>query len=302
MATVLIATVPCVLHSIYRFGWRSVAVLATTLVFAFLAEWVFVRQRNEPVTSAAFVTAILLGLSLPPTIPLWIAAVGAVVGIVFGKQVFGGFGRNLFNPALVGRAFIYVCFPLAMTGRWGTHLTEGVAGLARWSTQTIDAVTTATPLGAFKHGVTTEHIDLLFGNRTGSLGETAVVAIILGAIWLLYRRAADYRLMLGPVIGALGMGGILWLAGVKGVPDPLWNLMAGGILFVAVFMTTEPISGPRTVPGKWIGGILVGCLTMLIRAFGAFACGATFAVLLMNMFSPTIDYAVNAWKKRGAAL
>ena len=294
VVSVLIATSPCVLHSVYRFGWRSLAVLATTCAAGFLAEWLFTHRRKEPVTSAVFVTGILLGLVLPPTIPLWIAAVGAFVAIVFGKEVFGGFGRNMYNPAIVGRCFIYVCFPVAMTGRWAHYATGFPGGFARWATQGVDAVTSATPLDAFAHGKVIGHLDILLGNRMGCLGETGTIAILLGAAYLLYRKAADWKLMAGPALGVLGLGGIFWLAGVKGVPDPAWDLLAGGVIFGSVFMTTEPISAARTQAGRWISGILVGCLTVLIRAFGAFPCGFMFSLLLMNTFSPAIDQAVKA--------
>ena len=301
MISVLIAAVPCVLHSVYRFGWRSVAILATCLTAAFCAEWLFTSRRKEPVTSAAFVTAALLALALPPTIPLWIAAIGAAVGIVFGKEVFGGFGRNIYNPALVGRCFIYICFPLSMTGRWAHFAGGWPGGFARWTTQMIDGVTSATPLDAFAHGKIVGRLDLLLGNRTGCLGETGTIVVLLGAAILLARKAADWRLMLGPVLGMMGMGGVFWLAGIETVPDPLWNLLAGGLLFAAVFMTTEPVSAARTRPGRWIYGIGVGCLTALIRAFGIFPCGVMFAILLMNTFNPAIDYAFTSLRKANSA-
>jgi len=297
MVSVLMATVPCMLHAVYRFGWRALAVLGTSVLAACCAEWLFTSRRKEPVSSAALVTAVLLTLSLPPTIPLWIVVIGAAVGIVFGKEVFGGFGRNIYNPALVGRCFIYVCFPVAMTGRWAQAASGWPGGFGRWATKTIDAVTSATPLDAFAHGNMVGHLDLLLGNRTGCLGETGTIAILLGATILLARRAADWRLMVGPVLGMIGLGGIFRLAGVHGVPNPFWNLLAGGLLFAAVFMTTEPVSAARTRPGRWIFGIAVGCLTILIRAFGAFPCGVMFAILLMNTFNPAIDYAFTSLRK-----
>jgi len=298
MLSVLIATSPCVFSSVYRFGWRSVMVLATVTVAAFFCEWLFVHARKEPVTSAVFVSAILLGLSLPPTVPVWIAMVAGTVGIVFGKEVFGGFGRNVFNPALVGRCFVYVCFPVAMTGRWARHAVSGWGGFACWSTETFDAVTAATPLGARAAGIMTSHMDLFMGHRAGCLGETAGWAIVIGGVYLLIRRTADYRLMLAPVLGLAFVSCAFWVFGGQGAPDPLWDLLAGGFLFAAVFMTTEPISAARTVPGKWIYGLLVGALTVLMRRLGVFPEGVMFAVLLGNLFNPSIDSAVKAFQQR----
>lgn len=304
MIGVIIACIPVVAASIYRFGWRSLAVIAVACIVGFVTEWLFTRKRPEPVTSAVFVTGLLLALTLPPAVPFWIVAIGAFIGVMFGKELFGGFGRNVFNPALVGRCFIYVCFPVAMTGQWTAQIGGAWGGFARWSGDAINGVTGATPLLQFslEHTVT-PHIDLFLGNRAGCLGETVVPAILLGAAYLLIRKYADWRLMLAPVLGALGMGAVLKYSGVANMPDPLWTVLAGGFLFGVVFMVTEPVSAPRTVQARWVYGIFIGCLTVVIRRFGTFPENIMFAILIGNMFAPTIDYAVRhlTGEKKGAA-
>ena len=293
MIVVLIAAAPAAMSAVYRFGWRAMAVIAVTALTAFVAEWLFTRARKEPVSSAVFVTAVLLALTLPPTIPYWIAAVGAVVAICFGKELFGGFGRNIFNPALVGRCFIYICFPVAMTGRWAQAAAGPSGGFALWATKTIDAVTAATPLDKWRlNADLTPYADLLLGNRTGSLGETMAVAILIGAAILLFTRVADWHIMLSCVLGALALGGIFKLAGLPGAPNPLWTVLAGGFLFGAVFMVTDPVSASRTPAGKWIYGALAGMLTVVMRRFGIFPEGMMFAILLGNTFIPAIDIGV----------
>jgi Na+-transporting NADH:ubiquinone oxidoreductase subunit B len=304
MILVLAACIPAAASGVYRFGWRSLAVMAVTGGVAFLAEWLFTRSRKEPVTSAVFVTAALLALTLPPTVPFWIAAVGAFVGICFGKEMFGGFGRNVFNPALVGRCFIYVCFPVAMTGRWVQPASGWPGGLASWITRGIDASSQATPLIRLRtmglEGLT-PHLKLLIGERAGCIGETAAIAILLGAALLLIRKVADWRLMAGCAGGALLLSTIFWLTDGRTPPDPLWDLLAGGFLFGAVFMITDPVSAAKTRPGKWIYAFLVGGLTVLMRRFGVFPEGIMFAILMGNTFVPAIDIAVRAASERKKA-
>jgi len=305
MIGVLVALVPCIASALYRFGWRTVAILAACAIPAFLAEWLFTRSRKEPVSSAVFVTAALLALTLPPTIPLWMAALGAGVAIVFAKECFGGFGRNIFNPALTGRCFMYVCFANAMSVRWTEPASGGAGALATWVTPGLDAITKPTPLSYLRNVIadptsTVEaarlpgHLDLLLGHRAGCLGETAALAIIAGGAYLIARRYADWRLMLSAVLGLLGASLVIWLLGIKGVRDPVWNLLSGGFLFGAVFMVTDPVSAPRRPLARWAYGLLVGALTVIIRRFGVFPEGTMFAILLMNAFNPSLDLLAGA--------
>jgi len=288
------------LGGVYFFGWRALAVTAVACVAAFATEWAFCRGRGKPVTSAAFVTAVLLALSLPPTVPLWMVAVGAIVAIMFSKEVFGGFGRNPFNPALTGRCFLYVCFPNAMTGNIWTEPASGFpGGFARWTT---DVMTGATPLDAFKRlGERTDLLDLFLGRTGGSIGATSALLLILAGVYLVYRRAADWRSMVGALAGAALLSGIFSLSGVQGAAPPLFTLFGGGFMFVAVYMVTDPVSSGQNRETHWIGSALVGMITVVLRTFGTFPEGAMFAVLMVNMFTPLIDFLVREWKQNKKA-
>lgn len=302
MVAVLVACIPVMFSAVYRFGWRCMAVLVAVTAVAVFCEWLFTRSRKEPVTSAVFVSAALLTLTLPPSVPIWIAAVGAAVAILFGKEFFGGFGRNVFNPALVGRCFIYICFPVAMTGRWANPATRFPAGFTKWSMDTVQAVTGATPLDHWRVSkVMIPGADLFFGDRLGSMGETMALAILIGAAYLIVRKIADWRLISGSVAGALLMGWLLRASGVTSMPGPVWGLMAGGFLFGAVFMITDPVTAPRTTPGKWTAALLFGFLSVLMRRFGIFPEGAMFAILLINTFTPAMDLGFRALMERKGA-
>jgi Na+-transporting NADH:ubiquinone oxidoreductase subunit B len=304
MQRVLIALIPAALASIWFFGWRSLVVLAVVNAAAFLTEFAFTRARREPVTSAAFVTGVLLALSLPPAIPYWIAAVGAVFAILFGKMVFGGFGRNVFNPALTGRVFIYVSFAVPMTARWVQPLAGagGPLGLpAAWggfSRFAADAVSQATPLGLLHQGKAVDLLPLLWGNVSGSLGETSALLLVLGGAYILATRAANWRIVVSQLIAFLVMQSALWLAGVRGAADPLRAMLAGSFLLGMLFMATDPISAAQTQGGRWIYGALIGVLWPLIRTFSIWPEATGFAILLGNTFAGIIDYAVRQAKER----
>lgn len=301
MVNVLRAAVPPIVGSVYFFGLRLLFVLAVCCATGFICEWLFVRRR-KPVTSAVFVTAVLFGLTLPPRLPIWIAMVGVVVAVVFGKMAFGGFGANVFNPALVGRCFIYVNFPGHMTMDWSSPFAGGIGGFAAWTNA--DAFTGATPLDQFKAHGHIESIGRLFlGNVGGSLGETSALLILLGAAFLIYKKTANWRIMLSVLGSAVACSAILHHANPGAVPPPQFTILAGGLMFGAVYMATDPISAARTPEGIWIYGSMIGVLTVAIRAFSGFSGGVNFAILLANMFAPITDYAVRAVKeaRRAAA-
>jgi Na+-transporting NADH:ubiquinone oxidoreductase subunit B len=286
MNRVLYALIPILLYAIYLFGWRVLFIILITNLFAFLTEYIFIKNKPKgKVSTAVFVTGSLLALTLPPTIPLWMAAVGAVVAVSFGKMVFGGFGMNMFNPAIVGRTFLYVAFPNAMTVQWMKPFTSIPGGFAHFShTQ---YVTSATPMIQFKQaGVLAEIPRLFFGMIPGSIGETSALLIIIAALYLIFTKTAKWQ----PIVATL-LSFIIFTLIFYG-KNPLFFLLSGGIMFGSVFMVTDPVSMPKEKYSIWIYGILVGFLTVFIRRFSLFAEGFMFALLIANTFMPIIEYAM----------
>ena len=291
MLRVCHALVPLVLASVYLFGWRSLALLAVTLLFGIATEAAFTLRRGKPVTSAVFVTCLIFTLSLPPGTPFWMAALGIVFGVGVGKMAFGGFGQNVFNPAMVGRCFLYVSFPIQMNNTWLTPMWGGVAGFARWS-NTADALTQATPLAVLRAGDSWPVSQLFIGRIPGSLGETSALLILLGGAYILIRKAAPWRLALSCLAGGTILSGVLSLFGLPTVAGPAHALLSGSFLFGAMFVVTEPVSGAKTPLGQWIYGLMIGGLTIVLRGFSNFSEGIMFSVLIMNAFVPIIDQAV----------
>lgn len=297
MVQVVLSLVPVMLASVYFFGWRSAAIMAECVVVGTFVEWLFCRKRGEKVSQAVLVTALLLGLTLPPTTPFSVVAVGVVVAIVFGKEVFGGFGRNVYNPALVGRCFIYICFPVAMTSQWLPPFSGGT-GFARWSGPA-DAITRATPLTVYKAGEGAANLqNLLLGNVSGSLGETSAVLILLAGLYLVVKKTANWRIIVACLLGGVAFSALFgWGIGSATVPGPLYTLLAGGFLFGSVFMATDPVSSPSTDTGRWIYGIAIGGLAVVIRGFSNFPEGMMFAIIIMNTFVPIGDHYIRKYKK-----
>ena len=291
MLRVCYALLPLVFASVYLFGWRSLAVVLVVLAFGIATEALFTLRQGKPITSAVFVTSLIFSLSLPPMIPFWMAVVGIVAGVALGKMVFGGFGQNVFNPAMVGRCFLYVTFPIEMTNQWASPLWGGAAGFGRWSLS-LDAVTRATPLVEGHKGISVPLDQLFFGNTAGSLGETSAFLILLGGIYLIYKKAAPWRLAVSCLIGGVLLSSVLHGLGAAGVPSALVTLLSGSFLFGSVFVVTEPISGAKTPYGQWIYGFMVGGLTVVLRGFSNFPEGVMFSILIMNAFVPLIDQAV----------
>lgn len=287
MRGVLWALLPAFLWAVHAYGWRAAALVVLTMAASTLAEGAFLWRVNKPVSEAALVTGALLGMSLPPRLPLWMGPVGAVFAIVFGKMVFGGFGMNPFNPAMVGRAFIYLAFPVAMTGGWAQPAVGIPGGMARWSA---DALTGATPMVAVEQGMAPSHLGLLLGRESGSIGEGARILLILGGLYLLLKKYARWRFVLSTFAGAGCLSTVLWAARVPGAPDPLYVILSGGFVLGAFYMATDPISSPKTMAGAWVYGVLIGAVTVVIRVFGAFAEGMMFAILLGNMAGPVVDW------------
>jgi Na+-transporting NADH:ubiquinone oxidoreductase subunit B len=291
MLRVCYALLPLVVASIYLFGWRSLVLVLVVLGFSIATEALFTFKDGKPITSAVFVTSLIFSLSLPPMIPFWMAIVGIVVGVALGKMVFGGFGQNVFNPAMVGRCFLYVTFPIEMTNQWATPLWGGAAGFGRWSLS-LDAITQATPLVEWHKGISVPLEQLFFGNTAGSLGETSALLILLGGVYLIYTKAAPWRLAVSCLIGGILLSSVLHGFGATGVPSAPVTLLSGSFLFGSVFVVTEPVSGAKTPYGQWIYGFMVGGLTVVLRGFSNFPEGVMFSILIMNAFVPLIDQMV----------
>ncbi len=321
MKRVLYALSPIVVSGVYFFGWRALLVVGVANLAAFLSEFAFTRREGRPVTSAVFVTGTLFALSLPPMLPLWMVVSGSVFGIVFGKMVFGGFGKNVFNPALTGRAFIYISFGDYMTARCWTHPFGGLyGGLLHYANTGADAVTQATPGSWLKltgDGLAARGLDsamfsldkLLIGNVAGVIGGTSTVLVLLGGLYLVQTKAANWRLPL-TVLGSFAVTHFLLTffgaAYTATLPDTLalgarisragyhafTAATAGSLLFGAFFYATDPVSAPKTNEARWLYGIVIGGLSSLISLFTVWPAGTMFAILFANMFAPITDIAV----------
>lgn len=298
MRVALTATAPLFLAGIYFFGWRVLALLLVNLVFGTLTEYMFKRKKGQKVSEAVWVSAALYTLILPPATPYWMSAVGIVFGIVFAKEAFGGFGRNVFNPALVSRAFIYVSFPAAMTGSWTQASSAFPGGLVKYLNPAIDTVATATPLLTYQSSMaTTDSLRLLLGNVTGSIGETSKVLILVALIYMFYKKVIQKEVIIGMVLGFSATTLLLRALGLLSVVPLAMGLISGGFLFAMTFMITDPITQPRTKEGKYFIGALVGLVTVVIRSFALFPGGVMFAILIGNSFTPIVDEAVNGLKR-----
>ena len=291
MLRVCYALAPVSLAAIYLFGLRSLILILLVFICGMITEALFVFREGKPVTSAVFVTSLIFTLSLPPRTPFWMAAVGIIFGVAIGKMVFGGFGQNVFNPAMVGRCFLYVTFPGQITNIWVEPMWGGFAGFLRWSNST-DAVTQATPLISLKEGAVLNWEDLFWGRIPGSLGETSAILILLGGAYVIYKKAAPWRLALSCLLGGFLLNGILYVAGAEVIHSPFYMLFAGSFLFGCAFVATEPVSGAKTRAGQWIYGFMIGGLTVILRGFSNFSEGIMFSVLIMNAFVPILDQTV----------
>jgi electron transport complex protein RnfD len=299
MRDVIYALLPATAASLWFFGLSAVLVLGSSILGAVLAEVLFAESEARGATlrdATGLLTGLLLGLSLPPGLPMWMAFLGGFVAISFGKVIWGGLGHNLFNPALVGRAFLLATFPIAMT----TWVSAGVDGgfmsvydsnLALPFMQAkVDGVTAATPLGMLKfEQQVTPLANLMFGRIGGSLGETSGVLLLLGGIYLWLRRDLDWRIPVSILLTVILFSAVLSAIDATRFPSPLFSVFSGGLMLGAIYMATDPVSSPLTPKGAWIFGIGIGVLVMLIRVFGGLPEGVMYAILLMNAATPLID-------------
>jgi electron transport complex protein RnfD len=293
MWSVTASLMPAAVMGVYFFGPKAAFNLSIAIIGALAAEFAFqcmLNRKNTLSDGSAFLTGLLLGMNLPASVPFYIPIIGSFVAILITKQLFGGLGFNVFNPALIGRAFLLISFPKLMT-IW----TEPTAAFVRF-----DAKTTATPLGILKEDGAAKlmelfgdkinlYTQLFVGHRAGSIGETSAVALLIGAAFLLYRGYISWEIP----VSFLGTAAVLaWVFGVKGAlfaGDPLMHLLSGGMLLGAFFMATDYVTCPSVKRGQILFGIGCGFLTMLIRLKGGYPEGVMFAILIMNCFSPLID-------------
>ena len=294
MWTVTATLVPLVAAAIYWFGPSAILVIGASTAGAVLTERLFGR-RDALGDGSAVITGVLLGLILPAGFPMWMAFVGGAFGIGFGKLVFGGLGQNVFNPALLGRAFLQAAFPTAITTwpaeptSWWT-LRGGNLALPLMSPDTADLVTAATPLGAWKfERVGTDLMDLMIGRTGGSLGETSGLLILALGLYLASRKYLDWRIPSSILVTVAVFSGLLWLIDPTRFQDPLFMLFSGGLMLGAVYMATDMVTSPVTPRGAWIYGVGIGLLVVLIRVWGGLPEGVMYAILLMNAMVPFLN-------------
>ncbi len=382
MRKVLYSLVPILLWSLYLYGWRVLALGGVVFGVGILSEFLMEKPRNKKVSEAVLVTSALLTLSLPPAVPLWIAAIASVFGVVMAKEVFGGFGRNIFNPAIAGRLFTYISFPLLMQTTWMLPGNFGFLGLnnrSQGSTPVealfmlviigvayliitrnygnkklvggtiggaialiiggylltaftigyapeVDVVTTVTPLELYR-GATGEGLppsmaylkdntlaNLFLGRRSGSIGESSILLILLGAIYMVYTKTANWRMMVSTLVSAAALSAALYYTGnmprlapefaaqgktlFESLEFLLKFMFSGSLIFVAVYMSTDPVSAPNKPLAQLLYGTIIGTVTVLVRVYSGFPEGTSFGILMANTFASYLDELVPAPKKK----
>ena len=301
MIDVIIGLAPAMAAAGYYFRMHALILIAACVISCVAAEWLCNLIRKKPNSLddfSAVVTGIILALSLPPSLPVWAAVIGGVFSITIGKMVFGGLGSNIFNPAMVGRTFLTVSFGLLMTS-WTVPSTIDPAMPAVAQENVLNARTQATPLAWSKLAIKNElgadiYSEQQFkstftGEVGGCLGETSVIALLIGGLYLFIRRTISFHIPLAVLAAAFVFAGIAYLIDSFVYVQPFFHLTSGGLLFCALFIATDPVTAPLTRRGMWIFGIGVGALTMLIRIVGEYPEGVMFSVLLMNALTPLID-------------
>ena len=297
MRDVIIALLPAVAVSIYYFGFSAIKLVLVGVISCMLVEFLIqkflLKGKCTICDYSAALTGVLLALNLPPNSPWWLMVIGAIVAIGVAKMTFGGLGQNLFNPALVGRVFLLVSFPVLMTD-WTAP--------ASFFGASLDAASGATPLALVKEAVAAgtpvseifaqnpslSYSQLLFA-RVGSAGEVSAIALLLGFVYLLVRRVIKPHITLSIWATVFVFSGILWLCNPDQFTDPIFNLLTGGMLLGSIFMATDYVTSPMSEKGMVIFGVGIGIITILIREFGAYPEGISFAILIMNATVPLIN-------------
>lgn len=298
MYGVLIALIPAFICSVLFFGMGAVIVTLTSvvacLIFEYLIQKFLLKCQPSVFDGSAIITGVLLAFNVPSNLPVWIVIIGALVAIGIGKMSFGGLGCNIFNPALVGRVFLLISFPVQMT-TWPKPL-----GLA---SSYVDAETGATPLAilkeALKSGQSVTEVmssgniagyrEMFLGNMGGSLGEVAAIALLVGFVYMLFRKIITWHIPVTIFATVFVFSGILYLCNPEHFVSPVFHLLSGGMMLGAIFMATDYITSPMAVKGMVIYGIGIGIITVIVRVFGAYPEGMSFAILIMNGFTPLIN-------------
>jgi len=300
MFGVVYAMVPAMLVSVYFFGLDALRVLFLSVAACMVVEYLIQKYLIKgPVTvgdGSAIITGVLLAFNVPSNLPWWIILIGAIVAIGIGKMSFGGIGKNIFNPALVGRVFLLISFPVQMT-TWPTpkpHIAQGIT----------DAITGPTPLGILKEGLRNgqtvqqlsdqlpDYVTALLGNQGGCVGEVSALALIIGAIYMLVRRIITWHIPAAYLGSVVIFSGIFWLIDPTMYADPLFHLITGGMMLGIFYMATDYSSSPMSKKAQLIYGAGAGLITMIIRIWGAYPEGVSFAILIMNAFVPLLDGAL----------
>ncbi|MEO0246812.1 MAG: RnfABCDGE type electron transport complex subunit D [candidate division WOR-3 bacterium] len=268
--------------AVYFFGLYPLLVMVVGALTAVLAEAVMLKLRGREVSQcldgSAVITGILLALTLPPYFPIWGIVLGSAFAIIVAKQFFGGIGQNIFNPALIGRAFLVASFPNETTKWVPTRFMNP------------DTFTGATPLASFKFAkVMTPYKDLFWGNVSGCMGETSALLILIGGLLLIIKGYVDWRLPLSYILSTAFFGGIMWFIDPGKYPDPLFHILAGGLMLGAFYMITDMVTSPITPKGRVVYGIIAGFLVVLIRLFSGYPEGVMFSILIVNTIRPWID-------------
>jgi len=295
MWTVVIAMIPALLVSVYFFGLGALMVTAVAVAASVFFEWAITKYllKTDPtlMDGSAIITGLLLAFNLPSNLPIHIIIIGALVAIGIGKMSFGGLGQNPFNPALVGRVFLLISFPVEMTS-WP---------LPKVLDFSLDAVTGATPLGVMGEGLRNGEsatqimnqlpslLDLAIGGIGGSLGEVSAIAIVLGGLYMLWKKVITWHIPVSMLVSSALLAGILHLVNPDLYACPGFHLLSGGMLLGAVFMATDMVTSPMSTKGQIFFGVGIGLLTIVIRTWGAYPEGVSFAILLMNGWTPLIN-------------
>lgn len=296
MYGVVIALLPTLTFSIYAFGWGAVIVASVSILSCVTTEFLIQKylMKIKPTISdgSAIITGLLLAFNVPSNLPFWIIIIGAIVAIGVGKMSFGGLGNNPFNPALVGRVFLLISFPVQMTS-WPVPL--------GFKTSYFDAITAATPLRILNDGVRIGipiselktqlpgYMQLLEGYTGGAMGEIAAFAILMGFIYMLTKKIITWHIPITILASIVFLTGIFWIMDPEIYADPIFHILTGGILLGAIFMAPDYVTSPMTRKGMVIYGIGIGFITVFIRVFGAYPEGISFAILIMNAFVPILD-------------